>query len=402
MTFIAKEEGFYKILFSNTHSWMRSKQLKFRCVVLKPVGTSTTAPKLSVDPQQAAAAQSKSDGPKLDTDSTQPTEAAIQPDNVRNQTQEEGGSSKPSETLITAQDQIVEQEAQVKEEEVQNVENQAASQPEPPSIAIPAPALTCLGSSPSDETTFFSTYLDTHSLTLHRSTSELSQTAENIDGLYDAVGSSLAATEQNLLLLLSKPDEDHNTKIIKLCQEKLNAVESTCGIKIIRLVDLLAIQSAQAADQAALGELQMTAQVVRLLRANGEEEVCSSIVSAGKLVQSPDSYVKEQGDILSMLELVKSDNEEGARGKINGQSLAKVLNKIQTIFGVTMNVNIVEIGSEGQDKQQTAADQSQSLKAQVESAITSQIKVDGMQYDNVQALLKSLEMDKQAIWKHLA
>ena len=107
-------------------------------------------------------------------------------------------------------------------------------------------------------------------------------------------------------------------------------------------------------------------------------------------------------NILSMLELVKSDNEEGARGKINGQSLAKVLNKIQTIFGVTMNVNIVEIGSEGQDKLQTTADQSQSLKAQVESAITSQIKVDGMQFDNIQALLKSLEIDKQAIWKHLA
>jgi len=37
VTFIAKEPGFYKILFSNEHSWMRAKTLKFRYVVLKPV-----------------------------------------------------------------------------------------------------------------------------------------------------------------------------------------------------------------------------------------------------------------------------------------------------------------------------------------------------------------------------
>lgn len=37
ITFIAKEEGFYQILFSNEHSWMRSKTLKFRYAVLRPV-----------------------------------------------------------------------------------------------------------------------------------------------------------------------------------------------------------------------------------------------------------------------------------------------------------------------------------------------------------------------------
>ena len=37
VTFIAKEQGFYKILFSNEHSWMRAKALKFRYVVLRPV-----------------------------------------------------------------------------------------------------------------------------------------------------------------------------------------------------------------------------------------------------------------------------------------------------------------------------------------------------------------------------
>ena len=37
VTFIAKENGFYKILFSNDHSWLRAKTLKFRYVVLKPV-----------------------------------------------------------------------------------------------------------------------------------------------------------------------------------------------------------------------------------------------------------------------------------------------------------------------------------------------------------------------------
>jgi hypothetical protein len=37
VTFIAKEYGFYKILFSNKHSWIRAKKLRFRYVVLKPV-----------------------------------------------------------------------------------------------------------------------------------------------------------------------------------------------------------------------------------------------------------------------------------------------------------------------------------------------------------------------------
>ena len=37
ITFIAKETGFYKLLFSNEHSWIRAKNLKFRYVVLKPL-----------------------------------------------------------------------------------------------------------------------------------------------------------------------------------------------------------------------------------------------------------------------------------------------------------------------------------------------------------------------------
>lgn len=40
VTFIAKEEGFYKILFSNQHSWMRGKTLMYRYVVLKPVNNT--------------------------------------------------------------------------------------------------------------------------------------------------------------------------------------------------------------------------------------------------------------------------------------------------------------------------------------------------------------------------
>ena len=39
VTFIAKEEGFYKIVFSNLHSWVRAKTLNYRYVVLKPVNT---------------------------------------------------------------------------------------------------------------------------------------------------------------------------------------------------------------------------------------------------------------------------------------------------------------------------------------------------------------------------
>ena len=39
VTFIAKEMGFYKIVFSNRHSWMRAKTLRYRYVVLKPVST---------------------------------------------------------------------------------------------------------------------------------------------------------------------------------------------------------------------------------------------------------------------------------------------------------------------------------------------------------------------------
>ena len=40
VTFIAKDVGFYKILFSNQHSWVRSKRLRYRYVVLKPVSPS--------------------------------------------------------------------------------------------------------------------------------------------------------------------------------------------------------------------------------------------------------------------------------------------------------------------------------------------------------------------------
>jgi cytoplasmic iron level regulating protein YaaA (DUF328/UPF0246 family) len=40
VTFIAKEEGFYKIVLSNSHSWMRAKTLMFRYVILKPVDSS--------------------------------------------------------------------------------------------------------------------------------------------------------------------------------------------------------------------------------------------------------------------------------------------------------------------------------------------------------------------------
>ena len=37
VTFIAKEEGFYKLVFSNEHSWMRAKTLAYRYVILKPI-----------------------------------------------------------------------------------------------------------------------------------------------------------------------------------------------------------------------------------------------------------------------------------------------------------------------------------------------------------------------------
>jgi hypothetical protein len=39
VTFVAKEPGFYKVIFSNSHSWMRGKTLKFRYVVLRPVNS---------------------------------------------------------------------------------------------------------------------------------------------------------------------------------------------------------------------------------------------------------------------------------------------------------------------------------------------------------------------------
>ena len=48
VTFIAKEPGYYKIVFSNEHSWLRSKTLKMRYVVLKPVETQQTGDKPSL------------------------------------------------------------------------------------------------------------------------------------------------------------------------------------------------------------------------------------------------------------------------------------------------------------------------------------------------------------------
>lgn len=37
ITFIAKEAGFYKVVFSNEHSWYRAKTLSYRYTVLAPV-----------------------------------------------------------------------------------------------------------------------------------------------------------------------------------------------------------------------------------------------------------------------------------------------------------------------------------------------------------------------------
>mmetsp|Transcript_17414 Transcript_17414/g.29304 ORF Transcript_17414/g.29304 Transcript_17414/m.29304 type:complete len:86 (+) Transcript_17414:1672-1929(+) len=45
VTFVAKEQGFYKIVFSNAHSWMRAKTLKYRYMVLKPVNELLTPEK---------------------------------------------------------------------------------------------------------------------------------------------------------------------------------------------------------------------------------------------------------------------------------------------------------------------------------------------------------------------
>ena len=50
ITFIAKESGFYKVIFSNEHSWYRSKTLSYRYTVLAPVEVlpqSDTAPAAS-------------------------------------------------------------------------------------------------------------------------------------------------------------------------------------------------------------------------------------------------------------------------------------------------------------------------------------------------------------------
>jgi hypothetical protein len=42
VTFVAKEQGFYKVVFSNSHSWYRPKTLKYRFIVLKPFQMAAT------------------------------------------------------------------------------------------------------------------------------------------------------------------------------------------------------------------------------------------------------------------------------------------------------------------------------------------------------------------------
>jgi hypothetical protein len=37
VTFIAKEPGIYKLVWSNEHSWFKGKALKYRIAVLKPI-----------------------------------------------------------------------------------------------------------------------------------------------------------------------------------------------------------------------------------------------------------------------------------------------------------------------------------------------------------------------------
>lgn len=36
VSFIAKEAGVYKIIWSNNHSWFKAKTLRYRALVLKP------------------------------------------------------------------------------------------------------------------------------------------------------------------------------------------------------------------------------------------------------------------------------------------------------------------------------------------------------------------------------
>lgn len=40
VSYIAKEPGLYKIIWSNEHSWFKSKTLKYRISILKPTHSS--------------------------------------------------------------------------------------------------------------------------------------------------------------------------------------------------------------------------------------------------------------------------------------------------------------------------------------------------------------------------
>mgnify|MGYP001048108266 CR=1 FL=1 len=44
ISFIAKVSGYYKVVFSNEHSWVRGKSLKFSCAVLRPEPNAKVIP----------------------------------------------------------------------------------------------------------------------------------------------------------------------------------------------------------------------------------------------------------------------------------------------------------------------------------------------------------------------
>ena len=49
VSFIAKEPGIYKIVWSNEHSWFKAKTLKYKISVLKPISSEEESKIRSVE-----------------------------------------------------------------------------------------------------------------------------------------------------------------------------------------------------------------------------------------------------------------------------------------------------------------------------------------------------------------
>lgn len=238
VTFIAKDEGMYKIVLSNSHSWMRSKTLMFRYIILRPVD-SQSGP-LSA-PVRDLEIMNKDTEPKqvskpAESAQTEPSQSLFVEMNVKS----DGASTDltsapviPASTFEDSKTEESEKQVQVQEEIILNQEPK--HQKKIPSFTLHVPQTVFLRPSQSGDSTANSfIFVNSSSLTI-KDAEGSEQTFDDIDAVCTHV-----STLKNTLIILKKGAENEggNQKIL-WC---LNNLEAQSQMFAIRDCDVFGVQ----------------------------------------------------------------------------------------------------------------------------------------------------------------